>query len=805
MKKIYVILALLVVGRISFAQEIQVVDKTTRQGLPGVIIHTGKMKVSGTTDLHGKVAADPFKGADSLIFRCMGYETLKSSYAALEAQNFRVEMSERKITLEEVVVAANRWEEKKAENAVRIEKISQREVAFLNPQTSADMLEANGYVFIQKSQLAGGSPTLRGFATNRVLLVVDGVRMNTAIFRTGNLQNVISLDANAMESSEVLFGPGSVMYGSDAIGGVMDFHTLKPEFSGQEKLQVKGNVLGRFSSANMEKTGHVDLNIGMRKLAFATSFTYADYDDLRAGRYGSADFLRPTYQTVIGGVDTTLANSNPRLQVSSGFSQMNVMQKIRYAPSEHWDLEYDFHYATTSNAPRYDRLCLDAKNDGRLDYAEWYYGPQQWMMNRLGLVHSRPNALYNQLHMVVAWQQSEESRNDRKTGKDQLRTQTENVDALSVNLDFDKMFSEKISFFYGMEGVYNRVGSVAVKTNLRSGEVEPTTTRYPDGATWQQYGAYANLKLKVLPKLILNAGARYTHYLIKADFDTTMFAFPFTRAQNNKGAVNGSLGVVYTPFPSWQLYLNGSTGFRAPNVDDIGKVFESEPGAVVVPNADLKPEYAYNAEIGTMKTFGKYVRFDISGYFTLLDNALARRNFTFNGMDSIIYDGELSQVQAIQNISQAYVYGIQAGLDVSFGLGIGLSAAISWQQGQEQSEDSLLYYPLSHITPLFGNTHLTYERKKFRFDLYLNFNGMMHYEDLPLNDRNDPVSFAKSESGLPYVPAWYTLNFKGSWYINSYLALNLGIENITDQLYRPYSSGISAAGRNVIVALRCRF
>lgn len=780
-------------------------DKTTRQGLPGVIVHSGKMQASGSTDAKGYVNLDAFRGADSLFFRCMGYETRVLSYAQIEGQGFRVEMTEKKITLDEVVVSASRWEEHKAENSFRIEKISQREVAFLNPQTSADMLEANGYVYVQKSQLAGGSPTLRGFATNRVLLVVDGVRMNNAIFRTGNLQNVISLDANAMSSSEVLFGPGSVMYGSDAIGGVMDFHTLEPAFSTDKKLLVKGNVMGRFSSANMEKTGHMDLNIGLKKLAFVTSFTYADYDDLRAGRNGNAYFLRPTYQSVIDGVDSTVENSNPRNQVHSGFGQMNVMQKICYAATENLDLSYDFHYATTSDAPRYDRLCLDAKEDGVLDYAEWYYGPQQWMMHRLGVVHSKPNVLYNQLRVVAAYQQYEESRNDRKTGKKQLRTQTENVDAVSVNLDFDKMISEKASIFYGLEGVFNQVGSHAIKTDIFSGEIEPTNTRYPDGSTWQEYGAYANLKYRVLPKLILNAGLRYTHYLIRADFDTSMFAFPFTRAENSNGALNGSVGLVYTPFANWQLYLNGSTGFRAPNIDDIGKVFESEPGSVVVPNADLQPEYAWNFEFGTVKTFGNYLRFDVSAYYTLLDNALARRNFTFNGLDSIEYDGQLSQVQAIQNITRAYVYGIQAGVDVNFGLGIGMSAAISWQQGEEQSEDSLQYYPLSHISPLFGNAHLTYERKKFRFDLYMNFNDRMDYEDLPLGDRNDAVTFAKDENGLPFVPAWYTLNFKASWFINSYLALNAGLENITDQLYRPYSSGISAAGRNVIVALRCRF
>ncbi len=805
MKKIYLIFTLLLLGAWASAQTICVVDRTTRQTIQGVAVYANNLKVSAVTNLKGETDASLFKSSDSIYFRQMGYQSVAYTYPQLQSMKFKVELAEKKISLNEVIISANRWEENKIENPYHIEKINMREVSFQNPQTAADMLETNGYAYIQKSQFAGGSPTLRGFATNRVMLVVDGVRMNNAIFRTGNLQNIISLDANALESTEVLFGPGAIMYGSDAIGGVMDFHTLQPKLSVGGKPLITGNAFGRYSSASLEKTGHFDLNIGLKKLAFVSSFTYADYDDLRAGTNGNSYFRRPTYQKTIDGVDSTLKNSDSRLQVNSGYSQSNFMQKILYKPNESWAFDYGFHYSETSDAPRYDRLCLDAKNDGKLDYAQWYYGPQKWMMNRLGITNSKANKLYNQLRFVAALQNYEESRHDRKTGKKSIRTQTENVDAFSFNLDLDKTLNEKATLFYGAEAIYNKVGSVAKNTNIKTFAETPTTTRYPDGSTWQSYGAYANLKYKLNPKWIVNAGLRYTQYIVEADFDTTMFPFPFVHAKNNNGSFNGSLGFVYNPNTTWQLYLNGATGFRAPNVDDIGKVFSSEPGSVVVPNADLKPEYAYNAEIGTVKTFGDFLKVDASVYYTFLDNALARRNYTFNGQDSIVYDGELSQVQAIQNITSAYVYGIQAGVDVNFGKGIGLSSTISYQKGEEESEDSLIYYPLSHITPLFGSTHLTYERKKMKLDMYVAYNGRMNYKDLPLADRNDDTPFAKDENGKPYVPGWYTLNFKAALYINKYVSLNLGIENITDQLYRPYASGISAPGRNFIAALKCKF
>lgn len=805
MKKNILSIAMMLYAFIAGAQTLTIVDKTTRQTIPGVAVYSNNPPHSTYANAKGQIDASIFKAADSVYFKLVGYESPSYSYQQLESMKFKIELTETRISLGEVVVSSNRWEEKKIETPNRIEKISKKDVAFQNPQTSADLLETSGYVYIQKSQMAGGSPNLRGFSTNRVMLVVDGVRMNNAIFRAGNLQNVISIDASALESTEVLFGPGAVMYGSDAIGGVMDFHTLQPKFSDSSKTLVTGSAFGRFSSANTEKTGHLDFNIGTKKWSFLTSVTYSDYDDLRAGSVGNSYFLRPSYAQTFDGKDSTVINKAPSLQVGSAFSQLNLMQKIRFQPNKAWNIDYAFHYSATSDAPRYDRLYLDANNDNVLDNAEWYYGPQKWMMNRLGFINTKSNKIYDQLRVVAAVQNNEESRHDRKFNNKQLRNQTETVDAYSFNLDLDKKLSEKATLFYGAEVIYNKIGSVANKIHIVTQKETPTTTRYPNGSTWQAYGAYANLKYKINPKMILNAGARYTHYIIKADFDTALFPFPFVHAENSNGALNGSIGMVYSPNTTWQVYINAATGFRAPNLDDMGKVFDSQPGTVVVANADLKPEYAYNAEIGTAKTFGHFFKVDFAGYYTLLKNALARRAFQYNGKDSIDYDGQLSQVLAIQNITGAYVYGVQAGVDISFGHGFGMSSKISYQKGEEQSEDSLIYYPKPHVAPLFGSTHLTYVRKKLKLDLYAQYNKKMEFKDLPLVDRTDNVPYAKDANGLPFTPAWYTLNFKAAYYINQYVALNAGVENITDQLYRPYSSGISAAGRNFIVSLRAQF
>lgn len=135
-------------------------------------------------------------------------------------------------------------------------------IKFFSQPTMAEVLSQSGQVLVQKSQLGGGSPILRGFEANKVLLVVDGIRMNNAIYRGGHLQNVISVDNNFIEKIDILFGSQSVAYGSDAFGGVMHFHTLKPLIAADSKRVYKSNLMTRFGSAMEEKTVSAQLQGG---------------------------------------------------------------------------------------------------------------------------------------------------------------------------------------------------------------------------------------------------------------------------------------------------------------------------------------------------------------------------------------------------------------------------------------------------------------------------------------------------------------------------------------------------------------
>ena len=708
-----------------------------------------------------------------------------------------------KKTLGEIVISVNKWEQKLNEVPNKIVKINKLDILRNNPQTSADLLSQTGAVFVQKSQLGGGSPMIRGFATNRVLLVVDGVRMNNAIYRSGNLQNVISIDALSTETAEVIFGPGSLIYGSDAIGGVMDFHTLDARFSKDKKMQVRGSVLSRYSTANKENTIHADINLGWKKWSVLSSFSYSKFDDLKMGENGGQDnYLRPEYVEIVNNTDNIVQNSDPRIQRFSGYNQTNFLQKIRFKPNENWDLQYSFTYAKTGDAPRYDRL-IQYRN-GALRFAEWYYGPMKWNMHNLQILHSKKTNIYDDARLTVAYQDYEESRIDRTRNNNNRNRQVELVDAVNANWDATKSVG-KGEIFYGFEFVHNKVGSFGERTNISTNVVTPMVSRYPNGSTWNTAGVYGSYKVNLHPKVTLTTGLRYSYNTLNATFDTTFIKFPFMNAEIKDGALTGNAGLVFRPAEGWQLNGNISTGYRMPNVDDIGKLFESVPGNVSVPNPDLIPEYAWNFELGIIKNIPNKFRIELNAFHTILDNAIVRRFSTFNGQDSILFNGILSQVEALQNVGKATVSGFQISSEFFLTRALCLQTHANWITGKETDDTKNEQVPLRHAPPFYGSTTLRYKIEKLFIEASAQYNSKIENEDLAPSEQAKTDIYAKDANGKPYSPGWYTLGLKASYQIVKNLQVTVGWENITNQRYRSYSSGIVAAGSNFIVSLRTSF
>ncbi len=705
--------------------------------------------------------------------------------------------------LQELVVSGTRWYTLNGNEPVKISRLSFEEGNVYNPQTAADMLGLTGEVFIQKSQYGGGSPMIRGFSTNRLLYSVDGVRMNSAIFRAGNLQNVISLDPFSIASTEVLFGPGAVCYGSDAIGGVMVFNTIGPRISAGDAPIVFGSATARTASASGEKTAHVHLGMGFDKWGFITSFTSSSFDDLKQGMYGPDKYIMPYIVVPEYGKDgkvndRVMPNSDNRRQAPSGYSQCNFMQKVRYVPTENVDLEYAFHFSETSEYARYDRH--QRMKNGLPRYSEWNYGPQLWMMNHLRMSHNTNNMLYDSLRINMALQRFEESRISRDFNNPIRDIQSEEVDAWSVNADLMKSVNSRLTLMYGAEYVQNNVHSKGESTDVTTGESTTSPSRYPK-ARWYSYGIFLNSQWHILKNVHLAAGLRYNLYSIESDFSTAGYDVPFYPKQSSDaGSLCGNIGINWFPKPHCMIRLNYSRGFRAPNVDDMGKLFDSVDGCVTVPNPNLKPEYADNVEIGVVKCFGDFLELDLSAYYTVLDNAIVRRDYLFDGSPTMQYKGDECRVQALQNAAVAKVWGVQFSMDMRFSKWFYAKGNINYQYGREELDDGE-NSPSRHAAPLFGRIAAGFNHKKLSFEAFSNFQAKCKAEDIPLEERDKSEFYALDAKGRPYSPAWMTINVRTTFRMMDNLHLNATLENIADRRYRPYSCGISAPGRNFTASI----
>ncbi|MDX1283828.1 MAG: TonB-dependent receptor, partial [Draconibacterium sp.] len=441
---------------------------------------------------------------------------------------------------------------------------------------------------------------------------------------------------------------------------------------------------------------------------------------------------------------------------------------------------------------------IQYKND-ELNYADWYYGPQKWTMLSTRFEYINEHTLFDKVNLLVGYQFYAESRNDRKLNSDWLRSREENLDIFSINLDFGKKFDKKNELFYGVEGYFNNVASAGISENLLTGEAEQIAPRYPNESTYKSIAGYYSFKYNLNKKFIMQIGSRFTYTLLDGKFDPKFYNFPFDGFDMNNSAFNGNLGIVWHPTDDWQININSSTGFRSPNIDDVAKVFDSEPGNVVVPNPDLKPEYARNLELSIIRSHKNKARIELTGFYTWLKNAMVRRSYDGLGTDSLLYDGTMSKVEALVSAESATILGANFTFEFLFNNQWRTRHDITFTTG-EDSEG----LPLRHVPPTFGNSHLIYENQRWYVDLYLNYNGKLEFNDLATDEQDKPHLYVPDESGNPFSPAWWTLNVKTNYKITRKITLSGGVENILDKRYRPYSSGVVSPGINFIFSALIR-
>ena len=713
--------------------------------------------------------------------------------------------------LGEVIVYANKFAEKKKNLAQKIDVINSKMIAQVNTQNTGDLLISTGNIFVQKSQQGGSSPVLRGFEASRVLLVVDGIRMNNAIYRSGHLQNIITIDQNMLESVEILYGPSSTIYGSDALGGVVSFRTKSPKFSSTNKVLTTGNLFGRYSSANNEKTTHFDLSVGGKKFAWLQSYTYSNFGDMKLGsnypdkypNFGRRDSLVSTE----GGVDKVVFNTNKNIQKFSGYKQWDITQKFVYKQSDKISHQLNLQLSNSNNVPRYDRL-QDKKNFGgttgtTLRYAEWYYGPQKRNLASYQLAILK-TSFADEISANINYQDIVESRQTREFKRyDRFDSRKEHLKIWGFNIDARKKWN-KNELTYGTDGQFNNLKSVATRTNQLTGIVSSLDTRFPNGKNNMNYfGLFAQHIYKIKKDiLLLNDGLRLQFVSLHSTIaDNSFFNLPYTSIDQNNVAVTGNLGLVYLAEKDLRLTVNLASGFRAPNIDDLSKIFESSTSAkqIVVSNPDIKPERTYNIELGMNKSFAGKVTFELTGFYTFFRNAIVKAPFQLNGNDSILYNGVMSQVLANQNRNNAYVAGFNSNISINFSDQFTFYSALTYTYGRYKKFTGEKV-PLDHIPPFYGKSGISFKEDKFNAELFTLYNGWKKLKDYN-PDGEDNQQYATADG----MPSWITFNWRGNYNITPKTQIQFAVENIFDRNYRYFASGFSAPGRNFVIAVRAAF
>ncbi|NEW79678.1 MAG: TonB-dependent receptor [Gelidibacter sp.] len=808
------ILLLFLITLSAKSQQVKVFDRETNFPINNVTIYNDNRDLVVYTNKYGIANLSIFKESDVLSFNHLSfieYEILKRD---LDVIDFVVYLSNRAEQLDEVVLSASRGKETRSRIAETIAITSREEIRKMAPQTSADLLAHLPGIKVQKTQMGGGSPVIRGMEANRVLLVVDGVRMNNAIYRTGHLQSSITVSPTVLERTEIIYGPSSVIYGSDALGGVINYFTKTPEINTENTFN--SSIFSKYSSANNEKTIHFDAEASFKKWASFTAISYSDFGDLKMGKTRNHGF--DNWGKVFQYSNNTnsfynpvgVMNPNPELQKNTGYNQLDILQKFYVPLGKNTDITFNIQYSTSSDIPNFDNLA--EVSNGKLRYAEAYYGPQNRFLASSSLQFNPGYFWLEKGSLVFAFQQVEESRIERRMNSLDRFYRTENVDVYSVNGDFTVPLNKAKdrNLTYGFEFTHNDVSSNAIgkKIAVNGDEIIGfdnefvIQSRYPDGGSQYSSAAlYTNYRQNLSSKSTLNTGIRLTSTFLNALWvDDTFMTLPDMDIYTDNKSLSFTAGYVYKPSVNWQMNTLVSSGFRSPNIDDIGKI-RYKSGQVTVPNIDLKPEYVYNAELGLMRYFNnKKFLVSANAYYMLLHNYIARGAFEINGQNTLVYDGVTATTMANINNENAYVKGGTIGFQGTVFNHFKTNGSLTYTKGK--SYDTKM--PLSSIPPLFGNLEVSYSQNKFLTSLNYRFNAAKKLKDYNLEEGIDNIEQTPfiAETGNYYgTPKWSTLNLNTNYQFSEKVSISFRIDNIFDVHYKEFASSISSPGRNYVGSL----
>jgi hemoglobin/transferrin/lactoferrin receptor protein len=714
-------------------------------------------------------------------------------------------------SFEEILLSSQRFQQKRKETPRQIEVVSAKRLSELQPATLGDALINTGQVFVQKSQMGGGSPVLRGFEASRVLMVIDGVRMNNATYRAGHLQDIITIDPFILDRLEVNFGAGSTLYGSDALGGVLYFKTKDATLG---EFSVKPSATVRYQSASNSVIGNVGLKVQSEKVGLLLSATRSQFGDLRSGSKNYSEWdtfgFLPRYVAQINGRDTVLLNGDPQRQKGTGYAQTDLFAKlfVKTGKIEH---TLNFQKSMSDVIPRYDRMSQF--NNGKPVFGRWDYSPQ----NREYISYTaKAGSEDHHTRLTLAQQRIEVGRVTRNFDEVMERIQRDAVRMRTVNLDRHDQLSASFTLNSGVEMVWNAVKSVGINKNISTLAETATKARYSDsGATTQMHSVFAQGIYKMAKTgTVIQGGVRVSKYSLEALFSTANpWKLPYQSISFATTTPSYDLGLTQQLKKGLLLKASVNQAYRNPNVDDMTKVFDSKPGAkLLVPSADLKAERSTTVDLGVLWRKDRSFAIEAGVFSSAVKNLLLDQPGTLNGEDSLMYDGRLTPVYQLQNVALGEISGMYLNAKVRLVKDLWFSGSLTQTKGIYRLDDAAAEQPLDHIPPVYGQASLRWNGQGWFAEAQCLFNGMKKAEDYSSsgedNQELQPIGLADINGDGKadgFNPAWQCWNIRGGYQHRSGLTATLAIENVLDLHYRYFASGMSAAGRSVNVSLAYSF
>jgi hemoglobin/transferrin/lactoferrin receptor protein len=807
---------------VSFGQQITVRDSETNEVLSDVAVFNDSKDKSTISDLNGNVNLGLFSDETKVYFQLLGYSFLEIFIEDIK-EGSTVLLYPESQNLDEIILSVARSASNVNQIAEKVSVIKSEDLFISSPSSGAEMLELSPGVRIQKSQGGGGSPIIRGFEANRVLIVVDGVRMNNAIYRSGHLQNAITIDPSNIERAEVIFGSSSVGYGSDAMGGVIHYYTKNPILKNSQK--ISSSFTSNFSSANNSISSNFNTNYSSDNWGSITSISISKYGDIKMGEkrnHGFQDWgLNPIFSenSRYDYYTEPSINNDHNIQKNTGYSQIDLFQKFLFKIGDDNLLNLNIQFSESSDIDRYDQLSV--VRDDSLKFSEWYYGPQKRLLISPSLKIFPKKKFMDKGAITLGFQKINESRIKRKFESLNRSHQIEDLTVLSLNGDFDKSFINGHTISYGMETTYNKNYSEAYDRVLKvngnkvvgMGEKNAIPTRYPsDGSSYTSFASYVNWSWNMSEFFTFNVGARLTFTKLKASWNDIISVNPqLSQVNLNSEALTTTVSMKLRPSNKIQISTVLSSGFRNPNIDDIGKIRENN-GLLVVPNTFLKPEYAYNLDLGIdFKSLNNKNFFSIRGFSTIISRHIGRAEYivfsdiTTSDLSTIIYNNEEVTTIANKNLGNRFIHGFSLDGYNDLNKKLKFNYSLTYTKGDNNES----YGPLPSISPLFGSLALSYVNKDLKIQGVFKFSDSKDPNEYSRGgeDGLDETPFIINQDGLKDflgTPKWSDLSIYASKKVSSNSTLRLGITNIFDIHYRTFASGISAPGRSFQAGLNLK-